>query len=307
MQVRPTRDFPNLLFRLRGSALQQIWPLLLAAGVFSSLVTWAHRAYALSWMELTPAPLSIVGIALSIFLGFRNGACYDRWWEGRKLWGALINTCRTYTRQVRTLIRSESGAEDLHRTLVYTLVAYAHALRLHLRAQNRWEELAPFLPSELHTRLEEQRNKPIFLLSTLAEHHRRAMDAGWIDRFHLPVLEATLTALTDIQGGCERIKNTPVPLSYTELTHRSVALYVVFLPFGLLGSFGDLTPVVVVWVAFCFLGLDAVGTQIENPFEEDDNDLPLMQLSRLIENDLRQQLGDSDLAPDVKPVDGILL
>lgn len=307
MQVRPKRDFPALLFRVRGSALQHIWPLLVGVGAFAAAVTWAHGRYALDWLELTPTPFSIMGIALSIFLGFRNGACYDRWWEGRKFWGALINSSRTYTRQVLTLVRADDPAvAAFHRELVLGAVAYAHALRLHLREQPRWDELEPFLPAELPARLAAHRNKPATLLHWLAERHRDALDRGWLHPLHAPVLESTLVAFTDLQGGCERIKSTPVPLSYTELTHRIVALYVLFLPFGLIGTVGPLTPLVAVLVAYCFLGLDAVGTQIENPFEEDDNDLPLNQMSRLIENDLRQRLGDADLRADVRPVDGIL-
>jgi putative membrane protein len=133
------------------------------------------------------------------------------------------------------------------------------------------------------------------------------MDRGLVDRYHLPLLEGTLTDLTDIQGGCERIKNTPVPLSYTELTHRIVAMYVVLLPFGIVNTTELMTPFVVAIVAFCFLGLDAVGTQIEDPFEEDPNDLPLMQISRMIENDLRQRLGETEFPPDIRPERGVLL
>jgi ion channel-forming bestrophin family protein len=308
VQVRPKREFPALLFRMRGSALAQIWPLLLAVGLFSSGLTWLHETYDLVWLELTPTPFSIVGIALSIFLGFRNGACYDRWWEGRKLWGALINSSRTYARQVQALIDPRvPEAQDAHRELILILVAYAHALRMNLRKQRRWEELRPFLPASLADALAAQRNVPAFLLHQLGLRHREAVDRGWLHPLHLPVLEGTLTQLTDIQGGCERIKNTPVPLSYTELTHHIVALYVILLPFGLLGTIHALTPLVDMLVAYCFLGLDAVGSQIENPFEEDDNDLPLFQMSRLIENDLRQRLDEVDLPPDIHAVDGILL
>ena len=139
------------------------------------------------------------------------------------------------------------------------------------------------------------------------ELHRDALDKELLHPLHLPVLEGTLTTLTDIQGGCERIKNTPVPLSYTELTHRIVAIYVLLLPLGILSTTGEATPIVVAMVAFCFLGLDAVGTQIEDPFEEDPNDLPLLQISVLIENDLRQRMGATDLRADVTPVDRVLL
>jgi ion channel-forming bestrophin family protein len=308
MLVKPKRDFPALLFKVRGTALAQIWPLLVIAGLVSWGLTWLYQRYSLQWLELTITPFQLVGIALSIFLGFRNSSCYERWWEGRKLWGRLVNTSRSYSRQVLTLVRGD-GPEvaELQRELVDRMVAYVHALRLHLREQDSWDEVTPFLPEGERDALREQRNEPYWILHRMGEQHRTAMDRGWIDRFHLPVLEASLTDLMDIQGGCERIKNTPVPLSYTELTHRIVAIYVLFLPFGVINTAGPLTPIVVIMVAFCFLGLDAVGSQIENPFEEDANDLPLAQLSRMIENDLRQRMGQADLRPDIRPEKGILL
>ncbi|MBX2801935.1 MAG: bestrophin family protein [Myxococcales bacterium] len=308
MLTRPKREFPTLLFKWRGSALSRIWPLLLLTFALSVALTWAHDQFDLVWMELSTAPFTILGIALSIFLGFRNNACYQRWWEGRILWGRLVNVSRSYSRQVLTLV----GGDDpevrvFQRALVYRMIAYVHALRLHLREQPRWEELGMFLAAAERQAIADERSKPTALLHLMGQRHRSALDRGWIDVFHLPILEESLTEITTIQGACERIKNTPVPLSYTELTHRIVALYVLFLPLGMLGSIDNLAPLAVMIIAFAFLGLDAVGSQIENPFEEDPNDLPLSQLSRMIENDLRTVLGEKDLRPDVTPNRGILL
>ncbi|HHO51478.1 MAG TPA: hypothetical protein ENK18_11530 [Deltaproteobacteria bacterium] len=312
MQIRPKREFPTLLFKLRGSALAQIWPLLVVSFVLSTGLTWGYLELEdqldLSWLDLTTTPFTILGVALSIFLGFRNDACYQRWWEGRKLWGQLVNSSRSYTRQVLTLVGGEDPEVRVYqRALVHRMIAYVHGLRLHLREQPQWEELGMFLAAAERQELADERNKPIALLHSMARRHRTALDRGWIDVFHLPILEQTLTELTDIQGACERIKNTPVPLSYTELTHRVVAVYVLFLPLGIIGSVGALSPLVVTIIAYAFLGLDAVGSQIENPFEEDPNDLPLTQLSRMIENDLRVRLGETDLRPEIEPSGGILL
>ncbi len=279
-----------------------------AAALFGELLTSLHRRFDLSFLDLTVLPFTLTGLALSIFLGFRNNACYDRWWEARKLWGRLINTSRSSARQASILMRGD-GADALVARWVDLQVAYVHALRFRLRQQRaaHLHELEPFVGPELLEELKRERNVPIGILHRMAELHRDAMDKGMLHAFHLPVLEGTLTTLTDIQGGCERIKNTPVPLSYTELTHRIVALYVMLLPLGILTTTGELTPVVVAMVAFCFLALDAVGSQIEDPFEEDPNDLPLHQISGMIENDLRQRMGHTDLRPDLVPVDRVLL
>ena len=308
MLIRPKREFPALLFKWKGSALSQIWPLLVLIVAFSGALTWAHRVYDLSDYALSITPFSLVGVALSIFLGFRNNACYERWWEGRKLWGRLVNASRTYTRQVLTLMGGDDPeVKVFQRAAVYRMIGYVHALRLHLREQSQWEELGMFVAAGERQSLADERNKPNAMLHSMGQRHRSALDRGWIDVFHLPLLEETLVELSTIQGACERIKNTPVPLSYTELTHRIVALYVTLLPFGLITLVGDLAPLVVLMVAYAFLGLDAVGSQIENPFEEDPNDLPLAQLSRMIENDLRSRLGESDLRPDLQPRGGMLL
>ncbi len=309
MLTRDRGNFPSVLTQWRGSALARVWPMLLVVLVISGALTYAHRENPeLDWLHLSPTPFTIVGIALSIFLGFRNQACYQRWWEGRILWGRLVNASRTYSRQVLTLLGGDDPEVKVYqRQLVNRMIAFVHALRLHLREQPRWEELGMFLPASERQSLAEERNKPMAVLHLMALRHRAALDRGYLHEFHLPILEATLTEAMTIQGACERIKNTPVPVPYTELTHRIVGLYVLLLPLGLFTAIGDLAPVAVLIVAYAFLGLDAVGSAIENPFEEDPNDLPLSQLSRMIENDLRVRLGDTDLRQDIGPERGVLL
>ena len=308
MLTRRLGAFPGVLFLWRGSGLAQVWPILLLVTASSAGVTWAHEEYALEWLELGMAPFTIIGIALSIFLGFRNQATYARWWEGRILWGRLVNASRSYSRQVITLLGGDDPEVKVYqKQLIYRMIAFVHALRLHLREQPQWEELGQFLLASERQSLAEERNKPLAVLHWMAQRHRTALDRGWIDVFHLPILEATLEEVTTIQGACERIKNTPLPISYTEITHRIVAIYVLLLPLGLVGTIGELAPLATAVVAYAFLGLDAVGTQLENPFEEDPNDLPLSQLSRMIENDLRARLGDRTLRPDITDNRGLLL
>ncbi|MFT4623345.1 MAG: putative membrane protein [Myxococcota bacterium] len=308
MLVRPTRAFPGTVFLVRGTALASVGPVVIVLMLLSTVLVANAHAWGLERFQLTTVPFSLIGLALSIFLGFRNNACYDRWWEARKLWGALINTTRSLARQTATLVRSDDPAvAAFHRQQVGRTIAYAHLLRLHLRRQGVFTDVQPFVTGPEMTQLRAVRNPPITMLAWMGASFREAHDRGWVHPLHLPLLEGTLTDLTDIQGGCERIKNTPVPLSYTVLTHRIVGLYCFFLPLGILSEVGLATPLVVGIVSFAFLGLDAVGTQIEDPFEEDPNDLPLEALSRLIENDLRQGLGDTDLRPDCAPKEGILL
>ena len=134
----------------------------------------------------------------------------------------------------------------------------------------------------------------------------QAWSRGWIHPLHVSVLEQSLNTLTDVQGGCERIKSSRIPFSYTTLTHRIVAFYCYGLPFGLVRDLGMLTPVVVLVVSYAFFGLDTIGDEIEQPFGTDDNDLPLDAMARLIEVNLRQRIGETDLPPLLTPVDEFL-
>jgi len=301
----------------KGSALSSIWPHLTLNFIVSALATAAFMKGGIPLSEsLSLTPFSLIGLALSIFLGFRNNACYDRFWEGRKLWGSLVNTSRTLTRQMLTLIGPGGGEVEItaddneiksfqHR-MVYHVMAYVHALRHHLRDTEPYADLERFLPKEEVARLRIERNVPVAIIQTMADELAAGWRGGWIHSFHLPSLEAQLTSLTNIQGGCERIKATPIPMSYTLLTHRIVGVYTFTLPFALVSSTGWMTPFASLLVAYAFFGLDAIGGQIEAPFDTDPNDLPLSALSTTIEIGLRQRLGETDLPANPAPVDHIL-
>ncbi|TNE85695.1 MAG: bestrophin [Deltaproteobacteria bacterium] len=304
MLVRPTRSFPGTALLLRGTAISQIWPWLLGIGGIASGVTYLNEVIGMpEAASVTLIPFSLMGLALSIFLGFRNNACYDRWWEARKLWGALINQSRI---QARDSLQFMDLDEAQGQALVRRIAGFPYALKAHLRTEASFEALADFVPRDEVDALKPEPNVPDAYLMHLGEAYTREFKAGRLGEYRYIALMKGVARLSDIQGGCERIKNTPVPISYTVLTHRIVALYCLSLPFGLVGEIHWLTPVVVLIVSFAFLGLDAVGTQIEDPFETDPNDLPLAALARTIERDLKARIGDP--IPDkVAPVGGILL
>ena len=290
------------MFMFRGSALFHLWPWLVLVGVWSALLGANYAWFKEHGMTLSTTPFSILGVALSIFLGFRNNACYDRWWEARKLWGRLINTSRSFTRQALTMVDDAAVQKEL----AFRTIAFVHALRRHLREQlERLDELKAFLPADEVERLKTESNVPTAILQGTADRLKAAR--GSYEPVHLLALDGSLTDFSDIQGGCERIKNTPVPLSYTMLTHRIVMVYCATLPLGLIDTVGPFTPVAVLIIAYAFLGLDSVGSQIEDPFEEDPNDLPLAAISRMIEVNIRQRLGETALPPMLKPERGILL
>jgi ion channel-forming bestrophin family protein len=310
--VRPKRSFPGTIFLVRGTSLADIWPIWLSLVAVSALVTWGHEPLGLDRYSLTTLPFTLIGLALSIFLGFRNNACYDRWWEARKLWGQLVNTSRTLARQTFTLVNAEDSVAEaavvvFQRQMVRRQIAYVVALKAHLRTDVGLEPLRALLPAEEVLALGTRLNRPMWIAQRTGELYRDAWKRGWIATLHLPVFEASLTGLLDVQGGCERIKKTPVPLSYTVLTHRLVGMYCLGLPFGIVNQVGVLTPLVVALISYAFLGLDDVGSQLEDPFEEDPNDLPLSALARTIERDLLQLCGEEALPDEIAVSRGVLL
>lgn len=151
-------------------------------------------------------------------------------------------------------------------------------------------------------RLQGERNRPFAITQGTGERLRQAWHDGLVHPMHVPVLEASLAVLTDVQGACERIKGTPIPYSYTTLIHRITAVYCFTLPFGIVDTVKLFTPFVCAIVAYAFFGLDGVGEEIEMPFGMDYNDLPLRSISRTIEINLRQRLGETDLPHPVTPV-----
>ncbi|HMV69047.1 MAG TPA: bestrophin family ion channel [Myxococcota bacterium] len=310
MLVRPSEPSWTGLLLIRGTGLRAMVAPLVGVVAVATALALLHEPLGLDAVTLTPLPFQLVGVALSIFLGFRNNACYDRWWEARRLWGQLINTTRSLARQILTVTRAPEAERAELRAwqagTVREVIAFVYALKSVLRTEVQLEVLRPFLPPDAFARVIAQRSPPTAVCRHLGERLRDAEARGWLDPLQRAILEQSLVTLTDVQGACERIKNTPVPLSYTALTHRIVGLYCLGLPFGIFSTVGPLTPVVVAFVAFSFLGLDVVGTQLEDPFETDPNDLPLSAMARTIEIDLLQLL-DEPSPPPVAPVGGVLL
>jgi putative membrane protein len=297
VHVQRSKSWLRAVIVFRGSALQRIWPRLLLTVAVAAAVTVLDVNLGLFHVGLTTTPFALVGLALSIFLGFRNNTSYDRFWEGRKLWGRMVNVSRTLTRQILTLVsrKEDESVPARDRELTQRIIAYVHCLRMHLRDQPDHSELAGLLPEDELAALDSEWNRPNYLLQRLGDRFRELYDEGKIHAMHLAQLDDSLTEMTGVQGACERIKSTPIPFAYNVLIHRIVAMYCFALPFGLIQSTGMLTPLVVLFIAYAFFGLDAVGEQIEDPFGLDPNDLPLSHLCITIERNLRQRLGDTEI------------
>lgn len=303
----------QLVFAVRGSELPRIKNRLLAVFVTSVLLTYLEEARVVH-LPISLPMLSLIGMALGIFLGFRNNTSYDRFWEGRKLWGQLVNTSRSLVRDLQTLATDPSTGQPstdedraFWRTQAYRIIAFSNALRMQLRGQVDLEALAPLLSNEDRALLAAHTNVPNGINQLIGRDCARQIASRGHSDQRLFALSLHQASLTDIQGGCERIRATPVPHSYSVLLHRMVAIYVFALPFGLVERLHLMTPWVALLVSYTFLGLDAVGDELEDPFGEDLNDLPLSTICRTIEINVRQMLGEGDVPPPLTPIRGQLL
>jgi putative membrane protein len=224
------------------------------------------------------------------------------------LWGGLVNHSRTLARRAMTLIDPGElpSAQEPGPLLVDMQIAYVHALRCHLRTQNPFPEISGILPVQMIERLRGEKNVPAAMLQMMAELIREAFDAGRLDSIRLAALDGSLTELCNIQGACERIKNTPLPRQYDYGPRLMVHLYCLMLPVGLVAGLGMITPIVSTAVSLLFILLEAVGREIENPFENTIHDTPMSSLSRTIEINLRQSKGDRNLPAAVSPVEGFV-
>ncbi len=301
MIVRPHLHWFRLLFVWRGSVLPYIVTrllLVLAVSVASVLLRgWWMSEHAASALSIPP--FTLMGIALAIFLGFRNSVSYERFWEARKQWGTLLIAARSLTREVVSFAPDEIA---LQRRVARTLSAFIYALKHQLRGTDPGPDLACRLDAEDHQRVAAARFVPPAILLDLARDLAAAQRYGKISDVQLKSMERNLNLLTEASGACERIANTPIPYTYRVLMNRTVMVYCLLLPVGLSTAIGWLTPLIAAFVAYTFLALDVIGEQIEEPFGTEPNDLALASMCHAIEVSVCELVGETPRSspPEVK-------
>ena len=303
MIVRPHLHWFRMLLAWRGSVLPQLLPRLFIVLCISIVAVAAHDHILKVTVNLSTVPFSLIGIALAVFLGFRNSASYDRYWEGRKLWGQMLNETRSLTREALTLPRSddEAATRERARELVGMLAALPHALRHQLRNTDPRADLEARLPPALFERVMASRLRPATLMLCASEWVQREAREGRLDGYAVLAFEHNLNGISDVIGGCERIVSTPLPFAYTVMIHRTVYFFCALLPFGLVDSIGALTPIFAVFVAYAFMAHEAIASQIEDPFGTEDNDLALNMMSAGIEVALHDLMGEPTSLPARAP------
>lgn len=313
-------------------------------GLWAAAVTAAYQLGGLDFLAIPTLPMSLVGIAVAFYLGFKNNASYERLWEARKIYGAIVNASRSWAFGARDMVSKIHGGsisdEELTRIrheMVLRHVAWMDALRHQLRKIKTWEHdgakfdnlrkfmgvaeykedlpgvLAPNLPDGETEQVTAQINPAAHLLANQSRRLAELREGGLLDGFAHVKLQGLLDELMTQQGKAERIKNFPFPRQYATVNSFFAWLFTLLVPFALMHEFADMHEhlvwatipfaTVVCWV---FLTADKIGDWSENPFEGLANDVPITAMSRGIERDIRQMIGQTDLPEPRKP-DGMIL
>lgn len=293
----------NLLFSWRGTILPKILPPLGVVMLISTIIGGLSYIGYFHFPELPLVGFTLIGVVLSIFLGFKNSACYDRWWEARKLWGLLIATARHFDRDCRILSQARRERVIQH------VIVFANVLRDRLRHQtaNPTELIQTSgMSQQAITQLYQQANAPQYTLSLIQWELMQALKEGEISDIIYTQMNQYVTELSLVLTGCDRIATTPLPFAYSVLLNRTVYFFCFMLPFSLGSTLGLATPLLVGILAYTVLGLDALSSEIEEPFGTQSNDLPLDAMVRTIEIELLGTLG-KPTPPPIQAQDNNLL
>lgn len=282
MIVRDTPSKIDLLFAVRGSIVPVIAPRVVFLMAMAAGMVALHDRWDL-FRVIDGFGFTIFGIALSLFLGFRNNAAYDRWWEARRLWGGLLADIRSIAREIDIFVRDETA----RLTLLRLSLAFLHLHRLNLRRLDAEPETKALAGDLLETP-----HPPCAALDRLARLVASAHHAGSIDGFGARALDTRIASMAEQQAGCERIAGTPLPFVYSLLIYRTTYLYCLLLPLALVDAAGWLTPIFVGIVAYVFLGLAEVSEELSHPFGTTPNALPLDAICRTAEISLAPHLGE---------------
>jgi len=269
------------------------------------IVTYLYVGLDWKWIAPAQMPLPLIGAGLAVIVGLRNNTAYARWWEARTLWGSVVNYSRSLVRANATMM-PEAEAEDLRISIGIRQIAWAHALRAHLRRQDPWPELNRLLPEGDLNYLHTVSNVPFALHMEIASEVNQAQARGYLDTIEVASINRIMNELSNAQGGLERIRNTPMPRQYTIFPRLFVAVYCIMLPFGIVPYMLWATPLGSTIIGMLFLALEAAGRQLEDPFERTVHDVPMSTLTHTIETDLRQALNATDGLPrPLKAIHGV--
>ena len=298
MIIRPEQHWFLRLFDWHGSVLSKIVFRLLLNLMMSIIAIISYQWYEQLGIHLTVAPFSLLGIAIAIFLGFRNSAGYNRFVEARNLWGTVLIAQRTLVRQLKNILPAESAA---HQRLVSYLVAFSWSLKHQLRKTDPSADLARLLPAQSVAEILASSMPTNRILLLAGDELGRLRAEGKIGDVTFSLMDNKLDELGHALGGCERLASTPVPFAYTLILQRTVYLFCTLLPFALVGDLHYMTPFVSVFISYTFLSWDSLAEELEDPFGTAAHDLPLNAMCNTIERNLLDMTGQHPLPEILAP------
>lgn len=259
------------------------------------LIETLHPAY---FSRVNATPFTLLGISLSIFMSFRNNACYDRWYEARKTLGEMVIEIRSMIRETQVIKDKQQRSQILR-----NLCGFAHALNAKLCKEDELSAAGTWLSKLTPCSTP---NIPESILQMIGQQCSALAESKEISEWRYMLMANHLSSLTSTQAICERIKSTPLPFPYTLLLHRTSYIFCILLPFAMAEPLGWLTPIFTAIVSYTFFGLDAIGDELEDPFGRDENDLPTNAIVRNIEREVLSAVGATELPPVLSPVDFVL-
>jgi putative membrane protein len=282
-----TKDWFTFIFRFhKADTFRTLLPIMFAIGVYAALIGYAEVEYwklaENSYVKNITIMHGMLGFVISLLLVFRTNTAYDRWWEGRKLWGSLVNNSRNFSIKLSAILEDENDKQFFRKIIP----SYANVLHKHLKN----EDTAKQLFEDLDLEIDHHKHKPNQVAMLMFQKINELYVAKKITGDQLIILNAEIQSFSEVCGACERIKNTPIPYSYSAFIKKFIFFYVMTLPFGYSFSLGYYVAPVVVFIFYVLASLELIAEEIEDPFGDDVNDLPTKKISESIKKHVEEIL-----------------
>ena len=281
-----TKDWFTFIFKFhKADTFRTLFPLMISIGLYAGIIGYLEvevwKLTDKSYVKNITIMHGMLGFVISLLLAYRINSAYDRWWEGRKLWGALVNNSRNLAIKLSIILIEEDDKKFFRKMIP----SYASILNKHLKD----EEISKELFDDV-TLIEQHNHKPNQVAKIIFHKINDLYNAKKISGNQLIIINAELQSFTDICGACERIKNTPIPYSYSAFIKKFIFFYVMTLPFGYAFSLGYYVAPVVVFIFYVLASLELISEEIEEPFGKDENDLPTKKISENIKKNIEEIL-----------------
>lgn len=268
---------------------------ILWVAVYGIIIEILYQKFKWTDISIPMTVPTVLGTIISLLLAFRSNQAYDRWWEARIIWGAIVNDSRTLARQVLSLIENPldpDGIDPFKHRFIRRQIAWCYALGKGLRKDDPMPLVRKFVSEEDYSFVKEYDTKHLALLQLHARDLNNALKQGWVNPYQQVEIDHTLTRLCDAMGKCERIKNTVFPSTYSLYIHLALHFFILMLPFAMVDLFGLFMVPVLVVITACFFLIEKMAIHLQDPFENKPTDTPVLSISRNIERDLKQMMSD---------------